>query len=121
MKYYKCVEQEKVKVGHSAESKDNPTTEKAKSKQVGGVIFTPGTFENTVQRLRNDAVWNKNRGRNETLIVGFDFCVVSEWLQRTDEKHVLQWQAGESDLASIYSGMIEYLVSDLVSSLTHLN
>lgn len=45
-----------MKAGHSAESKENSSTEKAKTKQVGGVIFTPRTSENTMQRLRNEAV-----------------------------------------------------------------
>lgn len=40
IKYYKCVEQEKAKTGHPAESKENPSTEKPKTKQVGGVVFS---------------------------------------------------------------------------------
>lgn len=40
MEYF--VEQEKVKAGHAAEANENPSTEKAKPKQVGGVVFTGG-------------------------------------------------------------------------------
>lgn len=53
-----------------------------------------------MQKSRDDAdddAVSKNESGNETLFVMyidrylaiFDFCVVSEWLQRTDEKHIL--------------------------------